>query len=63
MQGEVWVSLFPSRVPEVAPAHSKNSPMANMVYHEMKKMDSLIKELAKQKTKIDSAFKIKPDQI
>lgn len=33
-----------------------------MFYHKMKSRDSFIKELARQKTKIDNAFKAKPNE-
>ena len=33
-----------------------------MFYHKMKSKDFLIKELTKQKTKIDNGFKAKSDQ-
>ena len=33
-----------------------------MFYHKMKSRDSFIKELARQKTKIDNAFKATPNQ-
>lgn len=36
--------------------------MFSMFFHEIKSRDSLIKELAIQKTKIDIAYKTKPDQ-
>ena len=36
--------------------------MFSMFFHEIKSRDSLMKELAIQKTKIDIAYKTKPDQ-
>ena len=36
--------------------------MANVFYHKMKNRDSVIKELARQKTKINNGFKAKSIQ-
>ena len=36
--------------------------MANIFYQEMKNSNSFTKELARQKIKIDTAFKVKPTQ-
>ena len=36
--------------------------MVNVFYHEMKSRDFFIEEIARQKTKIDSAFKAKLHQ-
>ena len=42
-------SLCLLRVSQVDAAHSKNDPMANMFYHEMKSRGSFNKEFARQR--------------
>ena len=42
-------------------AHSKNNLTADMFYHEIKSKHSFMKELARQKTKINNAFKTRPN--
>ena len=54
--------FFSPRVLQVDTAHSKIILIVSMFFHEMKSRDSLIKELAIQKAKIDIAFKAKLDQ-
>ena len=36
--------------------------MANIFFHEMKRMDSLTKEFARQKTKLGNVFKAKANR-
>ena len=54
--------MVSSRVWQVDKVHDKNRLTASMSFREMKSSDSLVKELATQKTKIDNAFKKKPNQ-
>ena len=57
-----WRTWFSSRFLQVDTAYSRNSLMVNVFYHEMKSRDFFIEEIARQKTKIDSAFKAKLHQ-
>ena len=57
------LSLLSAGVLQVDTVHSKNSLLANMFYHEIKRRDSLIKELARQEANINNAFKAKPIKI